>query len=79
MYPDWWTGGSTNDWHSNGYELSSATRRFVSTRLRDIFMSRFLKNKDRKLAQTINSSSQCIAYVVTEPLSIRCLSTFHLS
>ena len=31
--PGWWTGVLTNDWYSNGYDLCSTTRRFVSTRL----------------------------------------------
>ena len=33
--PVWWTRVSTNDWYmySNGYELCSVTRRFVSTYL----------------------------------------------
>jgi len=29
--PVWWTGVSTNDWYSNGYELCSTTHWFVST------------------------------------------------
>jgi hypothetical protein len=29
--PVWWTGFSTNDWYSNGYELCSTSRRFVPT------------------------------------------------
>jgi hypothetical protein len=42
----WWTGVSTNDWYSNGYELCSVNRRFISTCLWCRLPSRAFKNKD---------------------------------
>ena len=59
--PGWWTGVSTNNWYSNGYDLCSTTRRFVSYEAD--FLQGLLKNKDRKLAQTFNFSI-CYIYDV---------------
>ena len=48
----WWMDVSTND----GYELRSATRSFFLHTYEADYFQRLLKNKDRKLAQTFNSS-----------------------
>ena len=62
----WWRCVSTNHQYSNGYELRSATRRFVSnTLMRQYFLQGLLKNKDKKLVQTFNSNIRYIDDVLS--------------
>ena len=59
--PVGWTGVSTNYWYSNGYELSAPLLTNLFLHVYEVcFLQGLLKNKNRKLAQTFNSSFRYI-------------------
>ena len=63
--PVGWTGVSTYDWYSNGYELCAPLLADLFLHAYEVyFFQRLLKNKNRKLAHTFNSSFRFIGDVL---------------
>jgi hypothetical protein len=64
--PVGWTGVSTNDWYSNGYELCAPLLTNLFLHAYEVcFLQGLLKNKNGKLAHTFNSSFRYIDDVLS--------------
>jgi hypothetical protein len=59
-------GVSTNDWYSNGYELSPLHAGLFLHAYEAYFLQGLLMNTDRKLAQTFNSSFRYIDDILSQ-------------